>query len=485
MILELILAAAALAPQDTGAFEKPTVRFELDSGEEWWTVRARNASPLRVVGRVAELSGRSIEGHELLERAPLVTVDLERRPIDTVLQFVLGSVGLRHELRRDAITVLLDDPDGDDLELRLGLAAAAWLRATTLFPEHPRASTARLMQGELAELRGLEQVARNYYVSLIEDHPEAPEVGEAYMRAGRLSLRMGLYSEAADYFRALATTEGSSYRAAARLQLARAMIELGDPQYALHVLRNLEEDYPPVDITERTARSLVRAHAQNARSNPIEALRELDGLDRELDPIGSWEALAIRARSLEAMSLKGEAARAWLAYSRDARGEEQELALEQAVRLSLDDDDELGALFICREARRLGLDGFDSYQREARRRLGFAVAGDAEGAGVVERIEQGEELLARGEVGAASPIFEHLFLARTALTESEAARVSAGWATCVAERRGVEIAIALLSEERRRFQGVEAKKRLDVVAARLFEAAELYERAVEAYQGSY
>ena len=306
------------------------------------------------------------------------------------------------------------------------------------------------------------------------------------MRAGRISARMGLYNEAASLFRRLADLDGSEYRPAARLELSRALIELGDWQMSLLILRNLDEHFPPLDPSEKTARALVRASAQNARGAPIESLRELDGMDESFDPLGTWEALAIRARALEAMSLPGDAARAWLAYSRNANDQERERALKEAARLTLEAGDELGVLFICREAARLGVaDGFPVYQRKARQALGFVVAGDAAGAGIEDRIEHGESLLGLNEIAFAAPVFESLFAGRQGLSEAQAARVCVGWATCVAENSGFEASIEILSEERARYQTLEAKKRLDMVAASLLEEAGLLERAVDAYQGSY
>jgi len=480
----ILLSLSLALPQESAAFGNPTIRYEYDTGAEWWTVKVRNYSAVKLLDRITTLTARSIEGREHLEGAPLITVDLDRRSLDQVLEFALGSVDLRHDLRRDAITITPTDSSPTSGTL-MALASAAWVRATTLFPDSEEAPMARLSQGELAELRGFRQTARERYLSLIEDFPEAEQVDDAMMRAGRLSMRMELYHEAAQIFRELADLE-SEYRPAARLEYARALIELGEWDLSLLVLQNLDEYFPAIDDVERTARSIVRARALNKRGEPIEALRELDGLDESFDPLGSCEALAIRASSLEAMSMPADAARAWLAYSRDARPEERERALEQAARLSLDAGDELGTLFVCREAERLGVaGGFPTYQRKARQALGFAIAGDARGAGIVERIEHGEALLASEGADIAYSLFEDLFIGRRSLGEQEAARIAVGWATCLAHREGIEPAVKVLSSERSRYQTIEARKRLDLAAAHLLEGAGLLERAVDAYQGSY
>ncbi len=485
MLASLFFTCLVALPQQATTIGKPTIRFEYESGQEWWTVRVRDYSATKLLDRIAELTARSIEGRGYLEQAPLLTVHLDRRPLDQILEFSLGSVELRSEIRRDAITIspVNADLESDDLT---ALAVAAWIRATTRFPDSDHAPVARLAQGELAELRGLGQTARNYYIEVTEDYPDSEVVDDAYMRAGRLSARMGLPNEAVKYFTVLADINGSEYRPAARLELARALIELGDWEYSLHIIKRLEQAFPAIDPVERTARALVRASAQNKSGSPVQALRELDGMDEGFDPLGAWEALAIRAKALEAMNMPGEAAHAWLSYSRDASTDERELALEQAARLSLAAGNEMATLFICKEAARLGIaGGFPTYQRKARQALGFAIAGDARGAGTVDRIEHGEALIAEGELTIAYGLFEDLFAGRRGLNETQAARVTRGWATCIASTDGFEEAVSVLSNERARYQTLEAKMQLDMIAARLLENAGLLGRAVDAYQGSY
>ena len=101
MFSSLLLSFSLVLTQESAAFGKPTVRFEYDTGAEWWTVKVRNYSAVKLLDRIATLTARSIEGREFLEGAPLITVDLDRRSLDQVLEFALGSVDLRHDLRRD------------------------------------------------------------------------------------------------------------------------------------------------------------------------------------------------------------------------------------------------------------------------------------------------------------------------------------------------------------------------------------------------
>ena len=95
MFSSLLLSFSLVLTQESAAFGKPTVRFEYDTGAEWWTVKVRNYSAVKLLDRIATLTARSIEGREFLEGAPLITVDLDRRSLDQVLEFALGSVDLR------------------------------------------------------------------------------------------------------------------------------------------------------------------------------------------------------------------------------------------------------------------------------------------------------------------------------------------------------------------------------------------------------
>ena len=117
MFSSLLLSFSLVLTQESAAFGKPTVRFEYDTGAEWWTVKVRNYSAVKLLDRIATLTARSIEGREFLEGAPLITVDLDRRSLDQVLEFALGSVDLRHDLRHDLRWLLFQQhlPVGDFL----------------------------------------------------------------------------------------------------------------------------------------------------------------------------------------------------------------------------------------------------------------------------------------------------------------------------------------------------------------------------------
>ena len=490
-LLPIALAAAlsghpsAAAP--AAANPEARVFMETSEGRQWWSVRAEDSGLLGVLEQIARKSGRYLEGYEAIGSSAIVTVELVHRPLDQVLEYMLGSVGLSFELRRDTLIILSADVERMDRDELLDQVAFSWLRATTRFPGHPAAPGARLAQGELSELRGNLGAARNHYQTLVEDYPDSPEVAEATMRTGRILKELGFWSQAAVQYRTLANLdEASEYHAAARLELARCTIQLGDPQSALHMLEALELAYPSSERTEETARLLVRAEALNARERYMEALRHLDRADSDLDPLVRQDALRIRAVALEGVGLPGESGRAWLLYSEEAQRTERAKALEHAARLALEADDEMGTLFVCRRAKEEGLGArFQRYELEARRRLGFDEVEHALQERHSQQIEQAEAWIGAGEIGRAAEILQPLYLGRTTLDPVDATRVCVGWAACVEERQGIEEALQLLAEVRDSFETIELRSRIDVGAAKLLEKNDMFDRAVDAYSGAY
>ncbi len=484
-VLLIGLASLGGVAQEDGHLVRPaTVSAVSKEGQTWFTVRAENASALKVIREIGRVTNRDVLGLHLLDRPALLTVELVERPLDQVLEFTLGSIGLRFELHRTSIKLLKGAPETP--EAQLDSAAAAWTRASMRFPDHPFAAEARLAQGEIAELRGLPTAARATYVALAEDYPNSAVTGEAYMRAGRISAQLGQWDEAGRLYRTLATLDvAGEFHASARLEWARALVAQGDPQGALYMLSALDTNYPTVDATEETARRLVKARALNERGRFMEALEEIDNADPNFDDFGRWEALYIRAVALEGIGLPGDAARAWLLYSNEAKGADLELSLQEAARLALEADDDLAVLFVVRRAELAGLtEGFEVYEREARRRIGFE--GESATNTIEERVVRAEALLEKGEHNAASDILEALFLARGALPdEMTDAKVCSLWAQSVEGTSDLQSAIQTLTSVRPSFESSTALQLLDVTAAKLFEKHERFDAAVAAYQGDY
>jgi len=446
-----------------------------------WSVLCEEAPLDELLRALTKKAGLALEGAELLQVGARVSVELERRPLEQVLAIVLGTQSLRHELARGALRLL---PPTDDPAELLRLAEDAWKTVEAEGDGHA-ASRSKLAQGNLAEVRGDLEGAYRLYAELAED-TSGEESVEATYRAGRILERLGHWAEAAQHFRTLAgQDDAKSFHSKARLELARVSIELGDAGSALHLLNFLDANYAAVDAAERAERRLVRARACNAIHDYVEALRTLEEGETISAPEAQARSLAIRAEAFEGLGFAAEAARAWLIFAREAAtAEERAAAFEKSARLSLEAGDELGALFVCREAARSGGDeGLGTFAHTARLRLGLDE--EEPPTTIQERLELAEHLLASDERAEAAELFEGLYLARGALSEPDQARVLAGWSRVLTDRVGLDSALELLSKARATSEDPLAARTLDLAAAALLESEGRFDEAAEAYRGNY
>lgn len=478
-----LLASASVAQEPAPRAGEPLlsiVRHEAPAGARW-TVLCEEVPLDELLAALTRKTGLSLDATEApLPDAP-VTLELRQRPLEEVLEVVLGTQGLRAELARRTLRVAPETTDAGEL---LRLALAAW-EVVEAHGDGRAVARARLARGELLELRGELENAYTLYSELALEESGA-ERHEATFRAGRVLERLGHWAEAAQHFRTLAGNEEAvALRTRARLELARCSIELGDAKSAVHLLNFLEANFPVADAAELAERRLVRARAQNATQQHLEALRTLEEGDVEAAPEAHARTLALRAEALQGLGFEVEAARGWLIFAREAaRPEERLAAFRRAAELALAGGDELGVLFVCREAARAGADeGLGALVSQARVRLGLDE--DEPPATIQERLALAESLVARGELARADELFEGLYLARGALPEPDQARVVAGWAQVLHARSGLAAAVQLLAQARRALLDPAALRGLDVAAAALFEAEGRFAEAAEAYRGNY
>lgn len=472
--------SASSAPRAEREYLVSVSRQETREGPRW-SLFCEDVPLEEVLRTFARKASLALEGSELLPRDARVSIDLRRRPVEELLEFVLGSQGLGFEILRGSLVLHPAEQDAAEL---LRQAQEAWRRVEAEGDERA-ALRARLAQGNLAEVRGDLEGAYKLYAALAEEEL-SPDGSEALYRAGRILQRLGHWAEAAQHFRTLASLdEARPFHARARLELARVSIELGDAKSALHLLNFLEGNFETSDPVERAERRLVRARALNATHEYVEALRVLEEGEVVSATDAEARAIEIRAVAFEGLGFHVEAARAWLIHARETDDEEARVhSFEKAAELSLEAGDELGTLFVVREAARHGADeGLGEFQRRARQRLGLDESEVP--ATIQERLALAEERLAKGETRAAGELFEGLYLARGALPASEQARVLAGWARVVRTRSGLEAALELLSRSRNGLEDPDAQQRCDVTAAALLEEEGLYEAAAEAYRGIY
>ncbi len=489
-----LLALAAGAPwlASQGLRGDGGMELAVEQGAEGFlvTLEAESAPLDRVCEKLAAELGCELEGLDATDRSLLITAHLERRPLEVALEYVLGSVGLTYRLRTGMLSIAPDDAASLDRDGLLQRAGDAYARALAEHPAHACAAAARLDQGEIAELQGLPGAALDHYQELIERHPRAPEVAQATMRSGLVLASLGRWAEAAERFRTLTGMElADADAAAARLELARCTVELGDPQSALFLLASLEQGHPTDDplITER--RELVRALALVGTHRHLDGLRAVEAIEAGLSGADRIEGLRIRALALQGAGHPGEAARAWTLFAEEVGEPLRASALEQAAKLALAAEDEVGALFVVRQAEAHGHAlRFAPYKEEAYARLGFKTEAEPHTLSAAERITAGEEKLAASDVEAAAVQVRHLIPGAGALAPDLRTRLAVVWSACVARAQGFEPALEHLRDVRATLAGDEhaaLRSQLDLAAASLLEAQGLYDRAADAYRGVY
>jgi hypothetical protein len=473
-----------------------------EDGVEYVTLVGSNVSLFTVARRVAELSNRLLFGFE--ERAlaaPLVTVDLRDRPLEEALEYVLGSAGLAAEITPSVLDVRTADLFGDADALRMR-ALAGYSRSTLRHVDSALAPRARLAQGALEEERGNDTSAIGHYQLLIEAHPASPlvleatlRIADALARQGEWNLALGQYTHVTAISPQALTDAGQlprsleEYRVRATLQIARCNVELGRAEFAVLILRVHEREHPDLERDMLVQRVLLMARARLAGGSYIEALNELDELER--GPVAlnvAVEALELRARCFEGLDLRKEAARAWLTHARQVRDPERAASYERAAELFLALEDHLGVLFVAGEAGNADTSAdLGTQERLARAALGLPVHLDATNSSAQERYEAAQRAAARedweGVAQLIAPLFRELELVPFELRDDVViAHAQHAFAT-----KGLDAALDVLRDARITISRVapDSIARIDGYAGQLLEQSRQFERAMEAYDGRY
>jgi tetratricopeptide (TPR) repeat protein len=480
---ELVPAGAARAADSA-------VQVSVEEGElgQLCTIRARKAPVDHVMAAIANELELRLTGFEGVTRAALVDVHLEKRPIYPALEAILGSVGLRADLRPGLLAVVPNKSEPDAPRL-LDRALALYLGATSRFPDHPANAAARLQQGTIEEERGNLDAALVHFEALAENFRASELVPRAMYESGHVLERMELWDDAARRYQTLAgRSDAGRLASKARLGLARCALAQQDYSRAIQLVASLDASYPASEDGERTERLLLRARALCHSGMNQTALGLLDRAERiGMEPEGRREALELRALAFEGLELLGEASRAWLVFANEVGGEQRALALADAARLSLADGDELGTLFVCEEAARTGQldEGLSAAAREARLRLGLDIRNQTGSGSVEDRLATAGQLLDTGRTTEALGILEPLYKDRLGLDETSRVHVVTALAAGLDATRGLDPAIAVLGGERGSIERLENRRLLDRRAAELFERHGRFDEAVEAYRGRY
>lgn len=484
-ILTLLVATFDAAAQATAP--KLFVDSVYIDGELLVSVEARDKQVNEVVAAIAKEAGLEVTGFEPDKRQPLVAVELSQRPLDMVLEFVLGSVGFEYD--RAGTTLNVHGHEGDTPGL-LNRAQVAYARATNSYPKSSHAPGARLAQGWIAEQKGDLSSALNMYQLVPEVYPNSTEVAEAYYHSGHISEELGNWRDAVQSYDKLSETSiEHNFHAQQRLGRARCDIALGDPVGALYKLKTLDLNMPARTDAELAERTLVRARAHNGQRDYKAALIDLDEIDQLNSPlVTSPEYLRTTAIALEGLGLFGPAGQSWLAYAKGAKGSDRQSALEMAVELFLQADDEVNALFAVRFGEEFGqTPKLAMLKEQLYDRLGLSeLEPEAQpGNSPAERLERAEAAWNDDDVGGAYGELGPMIANPGQLTDAQRTTASGLWARCLDRLEGIDSAMAFLRTTRPTIQSLENRTKLDLVAAGLFEARDMYDEAVDAYGGIY
>ena len=454
-------------------------------GETLITVEVRDKPVDEVARAIAKEAGLQVSGFDADKHYPRVAIELSQRPLDMVLDFVLGSVGFEYDRAGTSLRIHGHERDRDAL---LDRAQVAYLRATNSYPKSPYAAAARLAQGWIAEEKGDLMSALNMYQLVTESYPNSVEVAAAYYNSGRISELLGNWRDAVQSYDRLSELRvPHEFHAAQRLARARCDIALGDPVGAIYKLKTLDLNMPATTDNEIAERTIVRAQAQNAQRDYKAAIISLDQIDQLNSPmVTSPQYLRETAIALEGLGLYGPAGQSWFAYSKISKGVDRASALEMAVELFLQGDDEVSALFALRYGENLGkTPKLELLKEQLYGRLGLDQLQTSVDNTTIKRLERAEEAWDQGAVGEAYGELGPLISNPGQLTDAQYTAAAILWAKCLDRLEGITSAMDFLRATRPSIQSLENRTRLDLSAASLFEARDMFDEAVDAYGGLY
>jgi tetratricopeptide (TPR) repeat protein len=454
------------------------------------TVRANQASALSVLREIARACDLGLSGADHLEAAPSLTANLDSRPLEAALGWLLGSLGSRARITDGTIVIQDDLPPFATRDAVDERAEAAYIEALRSAPEHARADRAHLALAEIRERRGDLDGALQRYEELARSFPTSTLVPQALWRAAEILVQEQEWNRAAARLTDLAGHPlAREYRARSRVGLARVQCFLESPKKALYILDALEREEPAKEPADVRSRLLVRARALALDDKAVEGLRVLDALPESKDAAGaggddSFEVLEVRALALERCGKPSDAALAWLSFARNAPPSTvRDRSVENAARLALDAGDEVGVLLIetwAREARCTA--DLARWTSEARMRLGLTPP-DPTSLSDEQWLARGEALLAKGATTEAVRALEPLYHRRARLDRGVRLRLASTFARALDAESRLSYAISVLREVAGSLSDSTERSQLYVLASELYERNERYEEAAHALRG--
>ena len=459
-------------------------RVEKD-GELVCSVRATRVPALRLARALAAEFQLEIDGIHLLPTTEVVSLDLQRRPLRQVWEFLAGTLGLGAQLRGKTVSFLAEQDAPDNVSEMLDEASRRYIGLQRDFPEHPLVAEALFQRGWVEERRNALTAAWTSYDMLTEHFPESTRVPQALFRGGVVLSRAKSWEKAAEKLSTLLRLEGvAELEAPARTALARCLAHLDRSEAALAMLDALEAFLPAQTGPDVQERQYVRARALNGVRRWKEAVVALDAADaRDRTPDQELESLELRAVALEGLANWAGASRNWLLLSNKAAGTERTICLRHAARLALAAGDEVAVLFIASMATESERDPeILASDKQARERLAlyerkqFTETPSARLAHAERLLDAGSELEAHALLASLHPL-------RSSLKPPELLQFTLHYARALGERDGIERAIELLREALPITNDAAKRREIYLLASDIYERAGQFDAAIAALEG--
>jgi tetratricopeptide (TPR) repeat protein len=458
------------------------IAHEVVEGEILCSVQAVRVPAVRLVRSLAKELGQELEGVELLSPTSVVSVDMERRPVRQVWEFMVGSLGLRADVRSHVVSLRTEAADVATSDAMLEEASRRFIGLQRDYPDHPLVAEALFQRGWVEERRGVSAAAWTSYELLVEHFPESERVPQALLRAGLAFSAAGEWERGAARLSELLRREDQAeMEAPARAALARCLAHLGRSETALAMLDALDTSLPAVSGADQQDRQYARARALVGLRRWKEAIAALDLADaRPPTSHQEHEALELRALALEGMADWSGASRNWLLLSKRLEGNERTIALRHAARLAFAAGDDLAVLFMADMAKHDSEVG--EFGRQAGERLGWERSAPTSES-VQQRLDRAERALAGGTELEAHALLTSIHPMRGTLTPDELRRFALMYAPALAQRDGLDGAIELLREAARATPSGEDRRIMYLLAGELLERGDRLEQAIAAYEG--
>ena len=224
-------------------------------------VVAHDAPAHEVLARLAKAIGKEIsldEGETVLRAGTMIDVQLRKRPLTEIVEWVTGSAGLAADIGRSTIRCRADTERSTAPERALEHAIDSWRTALLRNPDSVEVPRLRFQIGNAYFQLGRFAEAIQIWENEIEAAADASTFGDlslVYYRCGFAHARLGDEKGAQSQWFSIATNfSGDPLIAPARLEVVRSLRREGDTKNANVALRlvieGMKDGLTPHDLVD-------------------------------------------------------------------------------------------------------------------------------------------------------------------------------------------------------------------------------------------